>query len=139
VAPATYTTVEIFGIITSPNNLASVYMRPTPLDSSGGGGYIKAYTFGTLWDGVHGKCLAQGLTNVVSCDVIIPMNALVRLAPHYYSLADDGVMYWATASGSLAGSIAITSESTTITSHIGGPYSDNGIQVPMVVEFISPG
>ncbi len=133
VAPATYSVVEIFGKITNLNR-TSVYMRPTPLDASGSL-ISKAFVWGVLQDGVHPVCEARG-TNTVVCDMMVPSGALMTIDPHYYNVGGD--MFFATYTGSLAGSLAITSGTMTIPWRIAGPYSAADGSPAVVVEFVSP-
>jgi hypothetical protein len=137
VSPGFFDVVEIFGAAMNASRSA-VFPRPQPLDTTNST-YAKTYVCGTLWDGVHGKCLAEGRVDVVTCDVIVPANALIDLGPHFFNRPDpQEKMNWATASGSLAGSIAIYDANwRPIQWRIAGPFADTCFPA-FVVELTSP-
>ncbi len=138
VAPGPFTVVEVYGIATDASR-NTVLARPQPIDSSGSTS-SRTYAWGTLWDGTHAACLAESVGKVtsVSCDVIVPANALIRLGPHYYTVPDNGKMTWATESGALAGSLSVTGPNgQPVPWHIAGPYTDHGLP-SLVVELTSP-
>jgi len=106
-----YDVTEIQGIAT---DRAYVTLdRPWPLDPAYADVPLdlipldqREYVFAILQDGVNGPCYTSNGSGTVSCDVVVPTDALIRVGPHYFT-SDSTEWEWAIVSTTMRGSLEV--------------------------------